>query len=271
MPGEIPGDQGDELPVSPPEIVLRKEIDMDAQIEQLKRITDESDNIVFFGGAGVSTESGIPDFRSEDGLYHQKYKYPPETMLSHGFYRTHTAEFFEFYRDKMLAPDVQPNKAHWKLAQWEKEGKLKAIITQNIDGLHQKAGSVNVMELHGSVLRNYCEKCGKRYDGYEIVLNAKGNASDGVPKCDCGGTIRPDVVLYEEGLAQETLERSVRFISQADVLIVGGTSLVVYPAAGLIDYFRGRHLILINKQATPRDASAELVIRAPIGEVLDQL
>ncbi|MBR5115758.1 MAG: NAD-dependent protein deacylase, partial [Lachnospiraceae bacterium] len=228
--------------------------------------TDESSNIVFFGGAGVSTESGIPDFRSEDGLYHQKYKYPPETMLSHSFYRTHTEEFFEFYRDKLLAPDVQPNKAHRKLAQWEQEGKLKAVITQNIDGLHQKAGSRNVLELHGSVLRNYCESCGKRYDGFEVVLEA-----DGIPKCACGGTIKPDVVLYEEGLDQETMEKSVYFISHADVLIIGGTSLAVYPAAGLIDYYHGSKLVLINKQATPRDRGADLVIHAPIGEVLDQL
>ena len=236
------------------------------QIAELKKLTDESSNIVFFGGAGVSTESGIPDFRSEDGLYHQKYKYPPETMLSHSFYRTHTEDFFEFYRDKLLAPDVQPNKAHRKLAQWEQEGKLKAVITQNIDGLHQKAGSRNVLELHGSVLRNYCESCGKRYDGFEVVLEA-----DGVPKCACGGTIKPDVVLYEEGLDQETMEKSVYFISHADVLIIGGTSLAVYPAAGLIDYYHGSKLVLINKQATPRDRGADLVIHAPIGEVLDQL
>ncbi len=240
--------------------------ELEAQIRELKELTDASDNIVFFGGAGVSTESGIPDFRSEDGLYHQKYKYPPETMLSHSFYRTHTEDFFEFYRDKLLAPDVQPNKAHLKLAQWEKEGKLKAVVTQNIDGLHQKAGSKNVLELHGSVLRNYCENCGKRYDGFEVVLNAKG-----IPKCSCGGTIKPDVVLYEEGLDQETMEQSVRFISQADVLIIGGTSLAVYPAAGLIDYYRGDKLVLINKQATNRDAQARIVIKAPIGEVLDQL
>ncbi|MCR5676033.1 MAG: NAD-dependent protein deacylase [Lachnospiraceae bacterium] len=236
------------------------------QIAELKKLTDESDNIVFFGGAGVSTESGIPDFRSEDGLYHQKYKYPPETMLSHTFYRTHTEEFFEFYRDKLLAPDIQPNKAHRKLAQWEQEGKLKAVVTQNIDGLHQKAGSKNVLELHGSVLRNYCEKCGKRYDGFEVVLQA-----DGVPKCDCGGTIKPDVVLYEEGLDQSTIEKSVYFISHADMLIIGGTSLAVYPAAGLIDYYRGDKLVLINKQATTRDAQARIVIQAPIGEVLDRL
>ncbi len=236
------------------------------QIAALKQMTDKSTNIVFFGGAGVSTESGIPDFRSEDGLYHQKYKYPPETMLSHSFYETHTEEFFEFYRDKLLAPDIQPNKAHRKLAQWEQEGKLKAVVTQNIDGLHQKAGSKNVLELHGSVLRNYCERCGKRYDGFEVVLEA-----EGVPKCDCGGTIKPDVVLYEEGLDQDTLQKAVYYISQADVLIIGGTSLAVYPAAGLIDYYHGSGLVLINKQATPRDRSADLVIHAPIGEVLDQL
>ncbi|MCR5094575.1 MAG: NAD-dependent protein deacylase [Lachnospiraceae bacterium] len=237
---------------------------MDEKIEQLREIVANTDNIVFFGGAGVSTESGIPDFRSEDGLYHQKFKYPPETMLSHSFYRTHTEEFFEFYRAKLLAPGIQPNKAHKKLAQWEKEGKLKAVVTQNIDGLHQMAGSKNVFELHGSVLRNTCEKCGKRFDGYEVVLNA-----DGVPKCECGGVIKPDVVLYEEGLDQETIEKSVYYISRADVLIIGGTSLAVYPAAGLIDYFRGSKLILINKQATSRDSSADLVIHGSIGEALD--
>ncbi|MBR4529019.1 MAG: NAD-dependent protein deacylase [Lachnospiraceae bacterium] len=236
------------------------------KIAELKKLTDESDNIVFFGGAGVSTESGIPDFRSEDGLYHQKYKYPPETMLSHTFYRTHTEEFFEFYRDKLLAPGVQPNKAHKKLAAWEEAGKLKAVVTQNIDGLHQLAGSKNVLELHGSVLRNYCEKCGERYDGFEVVKDAPG-----VPKCSCGGTIKPDVVLYEEGLDQETIEKSVYYISRADVLIIGGTSLAVYPAAGLIDYYRGDKLVLINKQATSRDSQARIVIQAPIGEVLDRL
>ena len=239
---------------------------MDEKVKKLKEIVDNTDNLVFFGGAGVSTESGIPDFRSEDGLYHQKYKYPPETMLSHSFYRTHTEEFFEFYRDKLLAPDIMPNKAHYKLAQWEKEGKLKAVVTQNIDGLHQKAGSENVLELHGSVLRNYCERCGRRYDGFEVVLNAKG-----VPKCECGGTIKPDVVLYEEGLDQDTIQKAVYFISHADVLIIGGTSLAVYPAAGLIDYFRGSKLVLINKQATPRDGDADLVIQGPIGEVLDSV
>ncbi|MCR5179459.1 MAG: NAD-dependent protein deacylase [Lachnospiraceae bacterium] len=237
---------------------------MDENVEKLKEIVEATDNIVFFGGAGVSTESGIPDFRSEDGLYHQKYKYPPETMLSHTFYKTHTEEFFEFYRDKLLAPGIEPNKAHRKLAQWEKEGKLKAVVTQNIDGLHQKAGSENVLELHGSVLRNYCEKCGKRYDGFEVVLNAAG-----IPKCECGGTIKPDVVLYEEGLDQETMQKAVWFIAHADVLIIGGTSLAVYPAAGLIDYFRGSKLVLINKQATPRDRDADLVIHGSIGETLD--
>ena len=237
---------------------------MDENVEKLREIVEATDNIVFFGGAGVSTESGIPDFRSEDGLYHQKYKYPPETMLSHTFYKTHTEEFFEFYRDKLLAPGIEPNKAHRKLAQWEKEGKLKAVVTQNIDGLHQKAGSENVLELHGSVLRNYCEKCGKRYDGFEVVLNAAG-----IPKCECGGTIKPDVVLYEEGLDQETMQKAVWFIAHADVLIIGGTSLAVYPAAGLIDYFRGSKLVLINKQATPRDRDADLVIHGSIGETLD--
>ena len=207
---------------------------MDAKIEQLRRFVAESDNIVFFGGAGVSTESGIPDFRSVDGLYHQKFKYPPETILSHHFYETHKAEFFDFYRQKMLAPDAQPNAAHRKLAELERAGKLKAVITQNIDGLHQKAGSREVLELHGSVLRNYCEKCGKFY-GLETILH-----SEGVPRCSCGGTVKPDVVLYEESLDEDVMDRALRYIQSADLLIIGGTSLVVYPAAGLVRYFRGR-------------------------------
>ena len=233
------------------------------KIEKLREIIAGSSNIVFFGGAGVSTESGVPDFRSEDGLYRQKYKFPPEFMLSHTCYARMPDEFFKYYRDKLLVPGIQPNKAHKKLAQWEKEGKLKAVITQNIDGLHQAAGSKNVLELHGSTLRNYCERCGKFYDA-EYIMH-----SEGVPMCSCGGRIKPDVVLYEEGLDMDILNKSVRYISEADVLIVGGTSLVVYPAAGLIDYYRGNKLILINKSATSRDSQANLVISGSIGEVLD--
>jgi len=233
------------------------------KIEKLREIIAGSNNIVFFGGAGVSTESGVPDFRSEDGLYRQKYKFPPEFMLSHTCYERLPEEFFKYYRDKLLVPGIQPNKAHKKLAQWEKEGKLKAVITQNIDGLHQAAGSKNVLELHGSTLRNYCERCGKFYDA-EYIMH-----SEGVPTCSCGGRIKPDVVLYEEGLDMDILNKSVRYISEADVLIVGGTSLVVYPAAGLIDYYRGNKLILINKSATSRDSQANLVISGSIGEVLD--
>lgn len=238
---------------------------MENSIEKLSEIIRNSDNIVFFGGAGVSTESGIPDFRSVDGLYNQKYDYPPETILSHTFYRNNTEEFYKFYRDKMLCLDAKPNAAHLKLAQWEKEGKLKAVITQNIDGLHQAAGSQEVLELHGSVMRNYCEHCGKLYDA-EYMLN-----SSGAPKCSCGGGIKPDVVLYEEGLDQETIEKSVRYISEADVLIIGGTSLAVYPAAGLIDYYRGNKLILINKTPTPRDRMADLVVQGSIGEIFSKL
>lgn len=238
---------------------------MENNISELSEIIRNSDNIVFFGGAGVSTESGIPDFRSVDGLYNQKYDYPPETILSHTFYRSNTAEFYKFYRDKMLCLDAKPNAAHLKLAQWEKEGKLKAVITQNIDGLHQAAGSREVLELHGSVLRNYCEKCGQLYDA-EYMLN-----SEGVPKCSCGGGIKPDVVLYEEGLDQEIIQKSVRYISEADVLIIGGTSLAVYPAAGLIDYYRGNKLILINKTPTPRDRMADLVVQGSIGEIFSKL
>ena len=236
------------------------------EVEQLRKIIGESNNIVFFGGAGVSTESGIPDFRSVDGLYHQKYDYPPETILSHTFYRRKPEEFFRFYKDKMLCLSAKPNAAHRKLAEWEKEGKLKAVITQNIDGLHQAAGSKEVLELHGSVLRNYCEDCGAFYDA-EYVLN-----TDGVPRCEkCGGPVKPDVVLYEEGLNQETLDKAVRYIREADVLIVGGTSLVVYPAAGLIDYYRGNKLILINKTPTARDQMADLVVTGSIGEIFSQL
>lgn len=238
---------------------------MTKEIEKLDEIIRSTDNIVFFGGAGVSTESGIPDFRSVDGLYNQKYDYPPETILSHTFYRRHTAEFYRFYRDKMLCLDAKPNVAHLKLAEWEKKGKLKAVITQNIDGLHQAAGSKVVLELHGSVLRNYCEDCGKAYDA-EYILH-----SEGVPKCSCGGGIKPDVVLYEEGLNQNTLQQAVHYIGKADVLIIGGTSLAVYPAAGLIDYYSGNKLILINKTPTPRDSAADLVIQGSIGEIFSRL
>lgn len=233
--------------------------------EQLCKWIEESNNIVFFGGAGVSTESGIPDFRSVDGLYHQQYDYPPETILSHTFYRKKPEEFFRFYRAKMLCLDAEPNAAHRKLAQWEKEGKLKAVVTQNIDGLHQKAGSRRVLELHGSVLRNYCENCGKFYDA-EYILH-----SQGIPRCECGGCIKPDVVLYEEGLDQQTLSDSIFFISNADILIVGGTSLAVYPAAGLLDYYRGNKLVLINRTATPKDSMADLVIQGSIGEIFAKL
>ncbi len=230
-------------------------------MEQFRRIMAETENIVFFGGAGVSTESGIPDFRSVDGLYNQKYDYPPETILSHTFYRSHTEEFYRFYRDKMLCLTAQPNAAHRKLAQWEQEGRLKAVITQNIDGLHQAAGSIKVLELHGSVHRNYCEHCRKFYDAKYILQ------VEGVPRCECGGVIKPDVVLYEEGLDQETIAESVNCIRNADVLIVGGTSLAVYPAAGLLDYYKGNKLILVNKSATPRDNMADLVIQGSIGEI----
>lgn len=235
------------------------------KVERLKEIVAESDNIVFFGGAGVSTESGIPDFRSVDGLYNQKYKYPPEVMVSHSFYRSHTEEFFEFYKNKMIAQEAKPNAAHIKLAELEQQGKVRAVITQNIDGLHYAAGSREVMELHGSVHRNYCESCGKSYPVQYIV------DAEGVPKCDCGGVIKPDVVLYEEGLDYETMQRSVRYIRNAEVLIIGGTSLAVYPAAGFIDYFKGKHLVVINMDKTSRDVDADLLINERIGEVFNQL
>lgn len=235
------------------------------QLEQFKHIMEESNNIVFFGGAGVSTESGIPDFRSVDGLYNQKYDYPPETILSHTFYRRKTSEFYRFYREKMLCLDAKPNATHLKLAELEQKGKVKAVITQNIDGLHQAAGSKKVLELHGSVLRNYCERCGKFYDA-EYILH-----SEGVPTCECGGGIKPDVVLYEEGLDNHILSEAVSYIANADVLIIGGTSLAVYPAAGLIDYYHGNKLILINKTPTPRDSVADLVIHGNIGEIFSQL
>lgn len=234
-------------------------------LEQFKEIMAETDNAVFFGGAGVSTESGIPDFRSVDGLYNQKYEYPPETILSHTFYKNHTEEFYRFYRDKMLCLTAKPNAAHLKLAQWEKEGKLKAVVTQNIDGLHQAAGSKKVLELHGSVHRNYCEKCHSFYDA-EYILH-----SEGIPRCKCGGVIKPDVVLYEEGLDSATISEAVTRIREADVLIIGGTSLAVYPAAGLIDYYGGNQLILINKTSTPRDSMADLVIQGSIGEIFSQV
>ena len=230
--------------------------------EQLKQWIEESDNIVFFGGAGVSTESKIPDFRSVDGLYNQEYDYPPETILSHSFYLRDTEEFYRFYRNKMLFPDAEPNKAHKALANLEQVGKLKAVITQNIDGLHQKAGNKEVYELHGSVLRNYCSHCHKFHSLDDILT------SEGVPHCECGGVIKPDVVLYEEGLDSYTLERSVSYIQNADMLIIGGTSLAVYPAAGLIDYYQGNKLVLINKDKTARDSHADLIIHAPIGQVL---
>jgi len=237
----------------------------DLQWKKLKEIVDQSDNIVFFGGAGVSTESGIPDFRSTDGLYHQEYRYPPETILSHTFFRQNPEEFYRFYRAKMLAPHAKPNAAHKKLAQWEKEGKLKAVITQNIDGLHQAAGSKTVLELHGSTLRNYCMKCGRFYDQNAIL------ESTGVPHCECGGVIKPDVVLYEESLNEKVLDGAIRAIAAADLLIVGGTSLAVYPAAGLLQYFRGDALVLINKGATPMDNNADLLIQQPIGQVLGSI
>ncbi|HAQ41929.1 MAG TPA: NAD-dependent protein deacylase [Clostridiales bacterium] len=230
---------------------------------KLQKLIQDSDNIVFFGGAGVSTESGIPDFRSVDGLYNQKYKYPPETMLSNSFFMNNTSEFFDFYKNKMIFLDAKPNMAHIKLAELEKQGKLKAVITQNIDGLHQAAGSKNVLELHGSVQRNYCMKCGKFYDVHSVLQ------SSGIPKCSCGGTIKPDVVLYEEGLNQEVLMKAVEYIKNADVLIIGGTSLVVYPAAGLIDYYRGNKLVLINKSSTSMDRRADIVINDSIGKVFE--
>lgn len=238
---------------------------MEENIDKLQKMIDESKRIVFFGGAGVSTESGIPDFRSVDGLYHQHYQYPPEVMLSHSFYEAHTAEFFEFYRAKMLYLDAKPNAAHKKLAELEKMGKLTAVVTQNIDGLHQKAGSKNVFELHGSVYRNYCQRCNKLYDAAFMLNNT------GVPKCSCGGTIKPDVVLYEEGLNQRTLSGAVEAIRRADMLIIGGTSLAVYPAASLIDYYSGNKLVVINRSGTPRDQAADLLISGSIGETFDKI
>ena len=235
-----------------------------SEIETLKTWIEASDNIAFFGGAGVSTESGIPDFRSTDGLYHQKFEYPPETILSHTFFYQHTEYFYRFYREKMLPLEAEPNAAHRALAALERAGKLRAIVTQNIDGLHQKAGSKNVYELHGSIWRNYCTKCGKAYSA-EFIRD-----SGGVPHCACGGLIKPDVVLYEEGLDEKTIKGAVRAIAEADVLIVGGTSLTVYPAAGLIRYYGGDRLVLINRDETPYDGYANLIFREPIGQVLGQ-
>lgn len=237
-----------------------------SEIETLQKWINESSRIVFFGGAGVSTESGVPDFRSVDGLYNQKYDYPPEEILSHTFYRRKPEEFYRFYRDKMIYTDALPNKAHLKLAELEEKGKLTAVVTQNIDGLHQAAGSKKVYELHGSVLRNYCENCGKFFDINYII------ESDGVPKCDkCNGPIKPDVVLYEEGLDSNTMNGALNAISNADMLIIGGTSLNVYPAAGLIDYYRANRLVLINMSKTPMDYKADLVIYDKIGKVLSQI
>lgn len=239
---------------------------MDAKIAKLNEMVLQSDNIVFFGGAGVSTESGIPDFRSTGGLYSQTYKYPPEMIVSHTFYEECPEEFFDFYKKRMLFMNAQPNAAHKKLAQLEKAGKLKAVITQNIDGLHQAAGSKNVLELHGSVLRNYCESCGKSFP-VKYVLEA-----DGVPHCDaCGGRVKPDVVLYEENLDMDVMEPAINYISRADMLIIGGTSLVVYPAAGLLRYYQGHKLVLVNKSNTSYDSRADLVINENIGEVFSQI
>lgn len=237
--------------------------DTEVKVQKLQEIIDESQRIVFFGGAGVSTESGIPDFRSVDGLYHQKFKYPPETMLSHTFFQQNTWDFFDFYKNRVIPADPKPNAAHLKLAELEKAGKLIGVVTQNIDGLHQAAGSEKVYELHGSVLRNYCTNCGKFFD-YKYILEASG-----IPECDvCGSVVKPDVVLYEEGLDNDTVVGAVNAISSADTMIVAGTSLVVYPAAGLLQYFRGKWLVLINRDPTPADASANLVIHDKVGEVL---
>lgn len=242
-------------------------MDNSKAIETLQNWIDGSDNIVFFGGAGVSTESGIPDFRSQDGLYNQKYDEPPETIISHSYFMRYPEKFYKFYRDKMIAPNARPNAAHLKLAELERAGKLRAVITQNIDGLHDDAGSQEVMELHGSVRRNYCMKCHASYDGVDIILG-----TSGVPRCTkCGGIIKPDVVLYEEGLDDRTMYKALDYIRKADVLIIGGTSLVVYPAAGLINYYQGKKLVLINLQPTGMDERADLVIAGKIGEVLSQI
>lgn len=235
------------------------------KVEQLQKMIDESDNIVFFGGAGVSTESGIPDFRSVDGLYSQQYQYPPETILSHTFFMAHTEEFFRFYREKMIKVDAMPNAAHRALVKLEQTKKLKLVVTQNIDGLHQAAGSEAVAELHGSVLRNYCMDCHSFY-GVDMIKNTQG-----IPRCKCGGIIKPDVVLYEEGLDDAVITKAVMAIARADLLLVGGTSLSVYPAAGLLDYYKGNKLVLINKAETTKDSRANLLIREKIGEVFGEL
>lgn len=237
---------------------------MEDKIEQLREIIEKSDNIVFFGGAGVSTESGIPDFRSVDGLYNQKWKYPPETILSHSFFEKWPEEYYRFHREKLVIDDVKPNRAHIRLAELEAEGKLRAVITQNIDGLHQAAGSRNVLELHGSIQRAYCSRCRKPYDA-DLM-----NHGTGLPRCSCGGIIRPDIVLYEEPLDQDIMEKAVHYIRKADVLIIGGTSLNVYPAAGLINYYRGSKMVLINRSSTPYEY-ADLVIHGKIGEVFSQI
>ena len=238
---------------------------MTDEVKKLKELIDGTDNIVFFGGAGVSTESGIPDFRSVDGLYHQQWDDPPETILSHTYYERYPEKFFAFYRAKLLCEGAKPNAAHLKLAEWEREGKLKAVITQNIDGLHQAAGSKNVLELHGSIHRCYCMRCGRPYPAERV------NHGTGVPHCDCGGIIRPDIVFYEECLDEDVLSKSIRYIREAEVLIVGGTSLAVYPAAGLLNYYSGHKLALINRSATPYDAQADLIIHEKIGEVFAQV
>ena len=235
------------------------------KVKELQRMIDESKNIVFFGGAGVSTESNIPDFRSADGLYHEKYKYPPEQIVSHTFFVRKTELFYDFYKNKMMYLEAKPNAAHVKLAELEAAGKLKAVITQNIDGLHQLAGSKNVLELHGSIHRNYCQRCGRFFDADYV------KQSGAIPRCSCGGIIKPDVVLYEEGLDQDVIRKSIQAISCADMLIIGGTSLVVYPAAGFIDYFRGKYLVVINKSETAREVGAHLIIQEPIGEVLEKI
>lgn len=235
------------------------------KLQELQRMIDESHRIVFFGGAGVSTESNIPDFRSSDGLYNEQYQYPPEQVVSHTFFQKRMELFYDFYKNKMMFLDAKPNAAHKKLAELEKAGKLTAVVTQNIDGLHQMAGSECVLELHGSIHRNYCQQCGKFYDAKYV------KESEGIPRCECGGIIKPDVVLYEEGLDGRTIQNTVQAISQADMLIIGGTSLVVYPAASFIDYFHGKYLVVINKSATPRDGQADLCIQEPIGKVLGEI
>lgn len=246
------------------------ETKLEEKIENFQKIYDNSDSIVFFGGAGVSTESGIPDFRSQDGLYSQQWKYPPETIISRSFFDTNPVEFYRFYREKLIIKNIEPNTAHFQLAKMEEKGKLKAVVTQNIDGLHQKAGSRNVFELHGSTLRNFCMDCGAEY-GIDFIAESE-NSPDKLPRCaKCGGLVKPDVVLYEESLDQNVINGAVNAIKNADTLIIGGTSLVVYPAAGLIDYFRGKNIVLINKSATAGDARANLVIHESIGKVLGML